>query len=1315
MFGVRVSLPACLRACFRCGFIFAAIAYSSVAWSQFNYRVYNGSFDFLPDFSSLTPVSSGVSDTVDVSVRNVNDNFALVFTNQISVTEAATYEFRTTSDDGSRLYIENTVVVDNDGLHPPVTVTGQIFLNPGSYSLRIEFFEKGGGETLDVVYRVANGVFAAIPPDGQLVGNAPGKADIGEWGPVIDWPHIAISAANLPDGRVLTWSSTETNAFPANREFTHSAVFNPEDNSFLTTDSNFHDMFCAGISTLENGTIVASGGNPDDSRTSMFDPDSLAWSPLTDMNDRRWYGTNLTLPNNQVFSTFAKSSGNRSEIFDPETNNWNRTPNADMQILVNEQNAINAAANPTGALNMEWWAHMAITPQGKVFQGGPTPTFHLFDPVSGAANEVLGELAGNRARMYGNAVTYDVGKILLVGGADRRQTQPTSTANVYSVDLNGPVPVVTQQAPMNYPRALSNTVTLPNGEVLVVGGNTVAKIFNDSGSVLPAEIYNPANNSWRIVDSIDIPRNYHSTALLLKDGRVLSAGGGACGGCAANHLDGQIFSPPYLFDGNGNAASRPVINQAPEQIIAGHQSVVVASSDTVEFTMVRLSGTTHHLNTDQRFIPVTTQNQGGGSYSLSFNANPNVLIPGNYWLFAINASGTPSVGHTIQVSRQASADLDSDGDGVIDSEDAFPNDPNETRDSDGDGIGDNSDPTPNGESAEGYRYFRFTPTKLRNDAAANSVQLSELAFFFSGTRLLSATVTNPGGNNPANETPELANDNNTATKWLDFNKGALVYDYSVNRFIDTYNFTTANDVTDRDPVRWTLEGSVDGSNWVLIDDRSTSDFATPTTRFSTTADLTVDIGGPTDSAVPLPEAPRNSSTILVENSTGADRIWNVNPDNNSVSVSSANGSLLREIPVGRKPWALAKAPDTNRVFVTNKRADSISIIDTGSLQVVETVDLPSNSQPHGIVFSNDSSAYFVVLEAAARIEKRDAFSHALLNSVQLTGTPRHLAIKYDNSRLLVSNFITPRLPGESTANIDLSNAVAEVFVIDATSMSAPNTIHLTHDNRAISESSGPGMPNYLNAPVISFDDQYAYIPSKKDNVNSGAARGNPGMTFESSVRANGSRLTLDDESEDTGFRIDFDNSSVATGAALTGDNRYLLTALETSRELSVYDTFNNFELMRLPTGRAPQGVALSSNGRIAYVHNFMDRTVSRFDLGEMLATELPVSNELPAISVVGSETLTATVLNGKQLFYDAADDRLSRDNYMSCASCHKNGGHDGRVWDFTQFGEGLRNTISLQGRAGTGHGLLHWSGNFDEVQDFEGQIRAFAGGSGPDE
>jgi cytochrome c peroxidase len=126
----------------------------------------------------------------------------------------------------------------------------------------------------------------------------------------------------------------------------------------------------------------------------------------------------------------------------------------------------------------------------------------------------------------------------------------------------------------------------------------------------------------------------------------------------------------------------------------------------------------------------------------------------------------------------------------------------------------------------------------------------------------------------------------------------------------------------------------------------------------------------------------------------------------------------------------------------------------------------------------------------------------------------------------------------------------------------------------------------------------------------------------------------------------------------------------------------------------------------------MDRSVSRFDVTRLLALHVPQAMNLGAVATVSSESMAPAILQGKRLFYDALHDRLARDNYLSCASCHNDGGHDGRVWDLTGFGEGLRNTIDLRGKAGMGHGPVHWTGNFDEIQDFEGQIRVLSGGTG---
>ena len=146
--------------------------------------------------------------------------------------------------------------------------------------------------------------------------------------------------------------------------------------------------------------------------------------------------------------------------------------------------------------------------------------------------------------------------------------------------------------------------------------------------------------------------------------------------------------------------------------------------------------------------------------------------------------------------------------------------------------------------------------------------------------------------------------------------------------------------------------------------------------------------------------------------------------------------------------------------------------------------------------------------------------------------------------------------------------------------------------------------------------------------------------------------------------------------------------------------------------RAPQGIVISPDGNTAWVHNFMDRSLSVHDVSGIVHRGELAASLVQTLATVSGERLAPEVLLGKQLFYDAADPRLSLQAYMSCAGCHNDGGHDGRTWDLSGMGEGLRNTINLRGRAGMGHGPLHWSANFDEVQDFENQIRALAVGHG---
>jgi cytochrome c peroxidase len=150
----------------------------------------------------------------------------------------------------------------------------------------------------------------------------------------------------------------------------------------------------------------------------------------------------------------------------------------------------------------------------------------------------------------------------------------------------------------------------------------------------------------------------------------------------------------------------------------------------------------------------------------------------------------------------------------------------------------------------------------------------------------------------------------------------------------------------------------------------------------------------------------------------------------------------------------------------------------------------------------------------------------------------------------------------------------------------------------------------------------------------------------------------------------------------------------------------------LALGYAPTGMCVSPDGSRLFVHNFLERSVRVFDIAALTAGTGSSAALLGTVPLLTREPLAANVLQGKKVFHNAQDPRLAHEGYISCASCHLGGDQDGRVWDLGNFGEGLRNTIDLRGHGGMAHGALHWSANFNEVQDFEGQIRSLSGGSG---
>ncbi|MFZ0664429.1 MAG: galactose oxidase-like domain-containing protein, partial [Acidimicrobiales bacterium] len=198
------------------------------------------------------------------------------------------------------------------------------------------------------------------------------------------------------------------------------------------------------------------------------------------------------------------------------------------------------------------------------------------------------------------------------------------------------------------------------------GGQEDGYSFHDTSSVLNPELWNPATGQFTVMAAEAEPRNYHSVAVLLPNGEVFSGGGGLCGsGCGANHPDGQIFSPPYLFNSDGTPATRPVIESAPTSAVDGQTITVTTDNPASTFSLVRYGEATHAADDDQRLIPLPVQSQTGNTYQLTIPSDPGVVLPGPYMLFAMNAQGTPSIASTVMVSDVSSAPADTFGQAVV--------------------------------------------------------------------------------------------------------------------------------------------------------------------------------------------------------------------------------------------------------------------------------------------------------------------------------------------------------------------------------------------------------------------------------------------------------------------------------------------------------------------------------------------------------------------------------------------------------------------------------------------------------------------------
>ena len=368
------------------------------------------------------------------------------------------------------------------------------------------------------------------------------------------------------------------------------------------------------------------------------------------MTVERWYPTATELADGRVFvfsgdaidatgpsvpHAFKSSSiSSLPEVYDPVSNTW--------QDLT--------AARLTTPL----YPFLFTLTDGRIIDVGPDTVTRTIKPGVWTWQTVATSSFDG-----GSAVMYRPDKIMKSGnytdpdftGADLFTTGKQTAV----LDMTQPNPTWRDTAPMAYGRGYHVLTMLPDGKVLVTGGEQKSDGRDLTQAALAAEMWDPATEQWTTMASEVNGRLYHGSALLLPDGRVLVAGGGqAPGGSQTNQLNGEIYSPPYLFKG-----PRPTITSAPATFNWSGSFTVSTpnASQIASVALIKTGAMTHAINMSQRYVPLNFT-AGTNSLTVQAPANANMAPPGYYMLWIVDTNGVPSVSWMTKTSGTTDTDTD---------------------------------------------------------------------------------------------------------------------------------------------------------------------------------------------------------------------------------------------------------------------------------------------------------------------------------------------------------------------------------------------------------------------------------------------------------------------------------------------------------------------------------------------------------------------------------------------------------------------------------------------------------------------------------
>lgn len=542
---------------------------------------------------------------------------------------------------------------------------------------------------------------------------------VGQWADPVPLPDgvIGIHAVMMPTGKVIWWGtklnpSSRHNSSPPPGDHPSARADGPNGASAAVWDpaggaAGFTridppaNIWCSGQSLLSDGSVLITGGNyaysqPDDPNTPeneahnyegedvvlTFDPFTQTWNNKHPrMADGRWYPTQVLLDDGTTIITsgFNKSGLPLAQPPNPDGRNLDIerfTPGptrssagtvTKIGVRTADKNGLLPNQPPNGGL----YPHHFLMPSGNVLTAGPffEDTWRLTSPKTSTAWADV--LPISVERTWGTGVlmprsTPGSTQVMLIGGNDQfpdsQTDQAVATTELY--DEANPGAGWQPRPSMSVGRGHANTVLLPDGSMVEVGGGVGIAggdqwAVSASGDERQVELWNPATGQWTLGPAQSEARAYHSTALLLPDGRVVSAGDdvhdsrntGALKDDVGIRKDTyEVYSPPYLFKG-----ARPSINFAPAEVRYGAPLHIGSPDVNVTRAVLMAPGATTHANDmNQRYVPVTLTKRGDGrGYDLVAPSGPTIAPPGYYMLFLINANGVPSVAKFIRLHPNA--------------------------------------------------------------------------------------------------------------------------------------------------------------------------------------------------------------------------------------------------------------------------------------------------------------------------------------------------------------------------------------------------------------------------------------------------------------------------------------------------------------------------------------------------------------------------------------------------------------------------------------------------------------------------------------